>query len=115
MRPRAFLERICKTYLLMFIIFGVAKVVHQDLGDMIRNSTVNPVQSLVDTVWEKSFLPKKSFKCRFKTFSFQTNLREKIRQETPSGFSVVCPSPIPLFMLNLLNKYLVNATGQELT
>ena len=99
----------------MFIIFGVAKVVHQDLGDMIRNSTVNPVQSLVDTVWEKSFLPKKSFKCWFKTFSFQTNLREKIRQETPSGFSVVCPSPIPLFMLNLLNKYLVNATGQELT
>lgn len=78
------------TYLLTFIMFGVAKVVHQDLGDMIRNLTINPVQSLVDTVWEKSLLPEKSFQCWLKPFSFQTKLRKKIRQEKAIRFFVVC-------------------------
>lgn len=59
-----------RTYLLMFITFGVAKVVYQDLGDTIRNFTINPVQSLVDTVWEKSLLPKESFQGWLKPFSF---------------------------------------------
>lgn len=95
----------------MFIIFGVAKVVHQDLGDTIRNSTINPVQSLVDTITGKILPSQRASSVGSKPFPFQTNLREKIRQETPSGFSV-CPSPIPLFMFNLLNKYLVNATGR---
>lgn len=70
----------------MFIIFVVAKVIHQDLGDMIRNLTINPVQGLVDTVWEKSLLPKKSFQCWLKAFSLQTNLRKKIRQENAIMF-----------------------------
>lgn len=82
----------------MFIIFAVAKVVHQDLGDMIRNLAINPVQSLVDTVWEKSFLPKEGFQCWLEPFSFQTKLRKKIGQEMLSGFFVVCQPPIPLLM-----------------
>lgn len=79
-------EYLTKTYLLTFIIFGIAKMVHQDLGDMIRNLAINPVQSLVDTVWEKSLLSKKSFQCWLKAFSFQTNLRKKIRQENAIRF-----------------------------
>ena len=82
----------------MFIIFAVAKVVHQDLGDMIRNLAINPVQGLVDTVWEKSFLPKESFQCWLEPFSFQTKLRKKIGQEMLSGFFFVCQPPIPLLM-----------------
>lgn len=70
-----------RTYLLTSLIFGVAKVVHQDLGDTIRNLTIYPVQGFVDAVWEKSLFSKKSFQGWLKAFSFQTNLRKKTRQE----------------------------------
>lgn len=45
----------------MLAICSIAKVVHQDLGDTIWNSAIDPIQSLVDTVWEESLLTKKSF------------------------------------------------------
>lgn len=54
----------------MLVIFGIAKVVHQDLGDMIRNLSIDPVQSLVDTVWEESLLPEKSFQGWLEALSF---------------------------------------------
>lgn len=82
----------------MFIIFAVAKVVHQDLGDMIRNSPINPVQSLADTVWKKSLLPKKSFQCWLKSSSLQTNLRKKIRQENDIRFLCMSASCSPLYV-----------------
>lgn len=54
----------------MFVILSIAKVVYQDLGDMIWNLTIDPIQSLVDTVWEESLLTKKSFQCWLKALSF---------------------------------------------
>lgn len=54
----------------MFVIFDISKVVHQDLGDTIRNLSIDPVQSLVDTVWEESLLPEKSFQCWLEALSF---------------------------------------------
>lgn len=101
----------------MFIIFVVAKVVRQDLGDMIRNLTINPVQSLVDTVWEKSFLPKESFQCWLKPFSFQTKLRKKTRQKNTIRFlCCMSTSYSPLYVhliKQVFNRYY--KTGTELS
>lgn len=79
----------------MFVIFGIAKVVHQDLGDTIRNLSIHPVQSLVDTVWEESLLPEKSFQCWLKALSFQTNLRKKTRQSMSLGFCLYSRQHLP--------------------
>lgn len=88
----------------MFPIFGVAKVVYQDLGDLIWNLAIYPVQSLVDTVREKSLHPKKSFQCWLKAFSFQTNLRKKARKKTSKKNMLQLIVHIPYLFWGLFNE-----------